>query len=179
MAVILIKVVNRSLPLGFIEGPEVELRRLILELLEAFRIIEATGIRVVHQLRVLLMGSIAVVVVDVVGHIGRMRDDVSVGLLDVFHVEAQNMSVVYFIRRGLEVAATIAVFQLADLPIVVLRVAIEVDAALELVMRNHALPDLTEYIREKYSGSVPAITRSLDYLKGRGRCRVRVGLWLG
>lgn len=122
-------------------------------------------ITVVHQLLILLHSrhTIAVIILVVLPRNHLVFLQLALFDLDVLQVVAEEMSVVDLIRRRFK-EGLFAGIGYMHLAILILRVAIEVDATLDLIVRNHSLPALAQNVRKDNTRPVTPITRTLDYL---------------
>jgi hypothetical protein len=98
---------------------------------------------VVHQLLML-----KVVIVNKLGHV-YMLSNLNISFFLVFHIEAKNMPVIDLISCSLKVPTPLAISQ--TLTIIVLRISIEVNPALDLVMGHHPLANLTQNVSKQYA----------------------------
>lgn len=122
-------------------------------------------ITVVHQLLILLHSrhTIAVIILVVLPRNHLVFLQLALFDLDVLQVVAEEMSVVDLIRRRFK-EGLFAGIDYMHLAILILCVAIEVDATLDLIVRNHSLPALAQNVRKDNTRPVTPITRTLDYL---------------
>lgn len=83
--------------------------------------------------------------------------------LDVLQVIAEDVSVVDLISHRFKEGLLAGIVDM-HLAILILGVPIEVDAILDLVVRNHSLPALAQNVRKNNTRPVAPITCTLDYL---------------